>query len=210
MHSATSLERLNLSFMDGISDAAFTTEPSDQRNGFLAMGRALRYLDLTQSAVTDVTLVALSQHCRRLESIKLGSCSDITDAGNEALVRSCVNLRELDLNNCAALTDRGARAIGEFGRYLERLDLSWCLSLTDKAAVDLARGCERLQDLRLVWCTQLTDATIDAFADAIAHHSEQHNTVRGRVRLCLAGCKSVTAARAGAAFAQGIDVQVAA
>jgi hypothetical protein len=62
LRSTTDLQRLNLSFMD-ISDKAFTTEPSDQRNGFYAMGRALRAIDLTQSSITDASLFALAKHC---------------------------------------------------------------------------------------------------------------------------------------------------
>jgi hypothetical protein len=220
LRSVTALERLDLSFMDGISDAAFTTEPSDQRNGFYGMGRSLRRLDLTQAAITDVALSALARHCRQLESIKLGSCGEVTDAGIEALVSSCAGLRELDLTNCALVTDRGARALGAFGRRLERLDLSWCLNLTDKAAVDLARGCGRLQELRLVWCTQLTDAAVDAFVsvvrlqgsdsergDAGTDNSGGKTRRPGRcVRLVLAGCKGISPEKVAEARRRGLEI----
>lgn len=219
LRSVTALERLNLSFMDAISDAAFTTEPSDQRNGFYGMGRALRRLDLTQAAVTDVALSAIARHCRQLESVKLGSCGDVSDAGVEALVSSCANLRELDLTNCALVTDRGARALGAFGRRLERLDLSWCLNLTDKAVVDLARGCDRLREVRLVWCTQLTDAAVDAFVAAIRPQGGDDEPDTGRddgddktrrpgrrVQLHLTGCKGVSREKVEEARQRGLEI----
>ena len=146
-----------------ISDKAFTTEPSDQRNGFYAMGRALRAIDLTQSRITDATLFALAKHCPLLEEVKLCCCSGITDVGIEALVRSCRRLRALDMSNCALITDRGVGILGSYGHQLERLNLSWCMNITDKSIVDVAHGCRHLEEVLLVWCTQLSDASIDAF-----------------------------------------------
>ncbi|ETI33226.1 hypothetical protein, variant 1 [Phytophthora nicotianae] len=199
LRSATDLQRLNLSFMD-ITDKAFTTEPSDQRNGFYAMGRALRAIDLTQSSITDVTLFALAKHCPHLEEVKLSCCSEMTDVGIEALVRSCRRLRVLDLNNCALITDRGVGMIGAYGQQLERLNLSWCMNITDKSVVDIARGCENLQELLLVWCTQLTDASIDAFLPDDA-------TARTQVlKLNFSGCKGISAAHVKIARTKGLDI----
>ncbi|ETP03018.1 hypothetical protein F441_19964 [Phytophthora nicotianae CJ01A1] len=199
LRSATDLQRLNLSFMD-ITDKAFTTEPSDQRNGFYAMGRALRAIDLTQSSITDVTLFALAKHCPHLEEVKLSCCSEMTDVGIEALVRSCRRLRVLDLNNCALITDRGVGMIGAYGQQLERLNLSWCMNITDKSVVDIASGCENLQELLLVWCTQLTDASIDAFLPDDA-------TARTQVlKLNFSGCKGISAAHVKIARTKGLDI----
>ncbi|KAF1790529.1 Leucine-rich repeat domain, L domain-like [Phytophthora cactorum] len=117
LHACTSLK------------VAFTTEPSDQRNGFYAMGRALRAIDLTQSNITDATLFALAKHCPQLEEVKLSCCSEITDVGIEALVRSCRCLRTLDLNNCALVTDRGVAGLASprGNYYFEAPDciMSW-------------------------------------------------------------------------------------
>lgn len=202
MHSATNLERLNLSFMD-LTDAAFTTEPSDRRNGFYVMGRALRSLDLTQAHVTDVALAALSTHCRLLEDVKLSSCSEVTDVGVETLVRSCSRLRSLDLNNCGLVTDRGVGALGAYAHRLERVNLSWCLNITDKAIADVARGCERLEDAQFVWCTQLTDGAIDAFLEALARREA---STENRLQVHVTGCKGVTQRKIDEARDRGLCV----
>ncbi|KAG6957188.1 hypothetical protein JG687_00010145 [Phytophthora cactorum] len=204
LRSATDLQRLNLSFMD-ISDKAFTTEPSDQRNGFYAMGRALRAIDLTQSSITDATLFALAKHCPQLEEVKLSCCSEITDVGIEALVRSCRCLRTLDLNNCALVTDRGVGMIGAYGQRLERLNLSWCMNITDKSVVDVARGCEHLQEVLLVWCTQLTDASIDAFLPDEESTSEAVARAQG-LKLNFSGCKGISADHIEIARTKGLEI----
>ncbi|POM69248.1 RNI-like protein [Phytophthora palmivora] len=204
LRSATDLQRLNLSFMD-ISDNAFTTEPSDQRNGFYAMGRALRAIDLTQSSITDVTLFALAKHCPHLEEVKLSCCNEITDVGVEALVRSCTRLRALDLTNCALITDRGVGMIGVHGQKLERLNLSWCMNITDKSVVDVARGCEHLQEVLLVWCTQLTDASIDAFLPDAESTFEAATRAKG-LKLNFCGCKEISAAHIEEARKRGLEI----
>ncbi|GMF18099.1 unnamed protein product [Phytophthora fragariaefolia] len=188
-----------------ISDKAFTTEPSDQRNGFYAMGRALRAIDLTQSNITDVALFALAKHCPHLEEVKLSCCSKITDVGIESLVRSCRRLRVLDLNNCALVTDRGVGMIGAYGQQLERLNLSWCMNITDKSVADVARGCEHLQELLLVWCTQLTDASIDAFFPETESTSELARRARG-LKLNFSGCKGLSEAHIEDAREKGLVV----
>ncbi|TDH69026.1 hypothetical protein CCR75_009640 [Bremia lactucae] len=197
--SAIDLQYLNLSFMD-ITDKAFTTELSDQRNGFYAMGRALRAIDLTQSNITDFTLFALAKHCRYLEKVKLGHCSEITDVGIEALVSSCSHLRELDLTNCALISDRGVGMIGAYCQRLERLNLSWCLNITDKSVLCISRGCKNLQEVLLVWCTQLTDASIDAFL------SNDESTWLNNLKLNFSGCKGISAVRIENVCKKGLDI----
>ncbi|CAI5722890.1 unnamed protein product [Hyaloperonospora brassicae] len=208
LRSATDLQRLNLSFMD-ISDSAFTTEPSDQRNGFSAMGRALRAIDLTRSNITDATLFALAKHCPLLDDVKLSSCSGITDVGIEALVRSCRRLRKLNLTNCALITDRGAGMLGAYGQRLECLNLSWCMNITDKSVVDIARGCEELEEVLLMWCTQLTDASVDAFLPESTSTLESVAPGGKRLKLNLCGCKWISAARIETAREHGLEIVTA-
>ncbi|KAL7679773.1 putative endoplasmic reticulum vesicle transporter, leucine-rich repeat domain superfamily [Plasmopara halstedii] len=202
LRSATDLQRVNLSFIN-ISDKAFTTEPSDQRNGFYSMGRDLRAIDLTQSIITDLTLFVLAKHCPHLEELKLSCCSEITDVGVEALMRSCTRLRRLDLTNCAWLTDRGVAMIGTYGHQLRRLNMSWCMNITDKSVVDIARGCNHLQEVVLVWCTQLTGATIDAFLPDDESTSDRSKGVK----LNLCGCKGISRAHIDKARSKGLEIK---
>lgn len=183
------LQRLNLSFMD-ITDAAFTAldqhelaDPHEATSSRCAVGSSLRVIDLTHCKITDATLFALAKHCRRLEDVKLASCSEITDVGVEALLRACSYLRELDLRNCPLVMDRGVAAIGMHGKRLQRLNLSWCMNITDKCIGDLARGCEQLEELLLVWCTQLTDAALDAFISEAQRHRSVVINVSGCNRI---------------------------
>ncbi|CEG49216.1 F-box protein containing LRR [Plasmopara halstedii] len=178
LRSATDLQRVNLSFIN-ISDKAFTTEPSDQRNGFY------------------------TKHCPHLEELKLSCCSEITDVGVEALMRSCTRLRRLDLTNCAWLTDRGVAMIGTYGHQLRRLNMSWCMNITDKSVVDIARGCNHLQEVVLVWCTQLTGATIDAFLPDDESTSDRSKGVK----LNLCGCKGISRAHIDKARSKGLEIK---
>ncbi|CAH0493254.1 unnamed protein product [Peronospora farinosa] len=204
LRSTTDLQRINLSFMD-ISDKAFTTEPSDQSNGFYAMGRVLRAIDLTQSSVTDATLFALAKHCPLLEEVKLSCCNGITDVGIEALVRSCRRLRVLDMNNCALVTDRGVSMLGTYGQQLECLNLSWCMNITDKSIVDVAQGCKKLKELLLVWCTQLTDASIDAFLPKTRSTLKTTRRVKD-LKVNISGCKRISVFHLEEARRMGLDI----
>jgi F-box and leucine-rich repeat protein 2/20 len=177
------LERLTLSFMD-LSDAAFLVDPLDaSASPRSVLPRTLRVVDLTQSRITDRTILALASQCRYLEEVKLSHCVDVTDTGIETLTIACPRLRTLDLNNCGLVTDRGVALLGSHGKQLEAVNLSWCMNMTDKGVVDLVRGCEKLRQLKLVWCTQLTDVTMEA---VLAMASSRGMTLH------LSGCKAIT------------------
>ncbi|KAF1330846.1 Rni-like protein, partial [Globisporangium splendens] len=200
LRSATNLQRLNLSFMDA-TDEAFTVDPqADHVNGFYAMGKELRVLDLTHCKITDAALLSMARYCRQLEEMKLSSCDKVTDIGVEALVSSCANLRELDLNNCGFVTDRGISAVGLHGKRLERLNLSWCMNITDKCIVDLARGCSHLKEILLVWCTQLTDASLDALMTL---------DNKADLKIHLSGCKGVSKSKIAEARRVGLQIVAA-
>uniref|UniRef100_K3XAC8 F-box/LRR-repeat protein 15-like leucin rich repeat domain-containing protein n=1 Tax=Globisporangium ultimum (strain ATCC 200006 / CBS 805.95 / DAOM BR144) TaxID=431595 RepID=K3XAC8_GLOUD len=200
LRSATNLQRLNLSFMD-VTDEAFTADTqADHVNGFYAMGKELRVLDLTHCKITDEALLSMARYCRQLEEMKLSSCDKVTDVGVEALVSSCANLRELDLNNCGFVTDRGISAVGLHGKRLERLNLSWCMNITDKCIVDLARGCSHLKEILLVWCTQLTDASLDALMTL---------EKKTDLKIHLSGCKGISKSKIMEARRAGVQIVAA-
>ncbi|GLE03751.1 hypothetical protein PINS_up012653 [Pythium insidiosum] len=190
LRSARDLRHVTLSFME-LTDAAFLDASTP-----LSLPRGLLTIDLTQSRVTDETLVALASQCRALEQVKLSYCLEITDVGLEALVSACPRIRQLDLNNCGLLTDRGVATLGVHGQQLEAVNLSWCMNMTDKGVVDLVQGCARLRQLKLVWCTQLTDVTLRAVAA----------TRRPAMTLHLSGCKGVSPSSVTHARAVGVEV----
>jgi hypothetical protein len=70
--------------------------------GMLGLKRCsqLQYLDVPQSAVTDVGLIALITHCRRVTYINVEGCVGITDVSLTALPELSKGLTHLYLHGC--------------------------------------------------------------------------------------------------------------
>lgn len=80
--------------------------------------------------LTDLSLMALSQHNQQLNTLEVSGCRNFTDIGFQALARNC--------------------------KYLERMDLEECSQITDLTLAHLAIGCPSLEKLVSCHLKQVT------------------------------------------------------
>jgi hypothetical protein len=104
----------------------------------------LRCIDFERATwVTDATLVVVAQHCRLLESITVGGCTQLTDAGVCALIAKVGStLLSISVGCCYLLTDESVLAIA---RSCPNLVSVFCPpNASDAAVAKLAEGCPNL------------------------------------------------------------------
>ncbi|KAJ6515727.1 hypothetical protein C8R45DRAFT_957430 [Mycena sanguinolenta] len=147
-HKADNLRILDLSFIDGITDAAI--EGIVDHAGFL---QHLRLSGCKQ--LTDRTLESLCKLGVHLDVLVLTHVSNITDTGIVKLARACSNLRCVDVGFCRNLTDMSVICLAEL-RGIRRLSLVRVHKLTDMAVFALAEHAVDLERLNLSYCDRLT------------------------------------------------------
>ena len=135
---------------------AFLTAKGPQLTGFL----------ITNSPRFDeACMLALLEHCTKLEELKLSEIGKLTDSWLKDLYQLTL-LRSLTLSRSVeSLTDQPVvELLGKIGARLEHLDLSGNDELTDVLLRDgIGRNCTSLQRLALSGVTQLTDEGAAAF-----------------------------------------------
>ncbi|KAJ7276559.1 hypothetical protein B0H12DRAFT_1085928 [Mycena haematopus] len=147
-HKADNLRILDLSFIDGITDAAI--------EGIVDHATALQHLRLSGcKQLTDRTLESLCKLGVHLDVLILTHVSNITDHGIVKLARACSNLRCVDVGFCRNLTDMSVSCLAEL-RGIRRLSLVRVHKLTDMAVFALAEHAVDLERLNLSYCDRLT------------------------------------------------------
>ena len=149
----------------------------------------LTELDLSQCrALTDRALLALSQSCTQLQTLKLhgnGPCTHtgggIYDAGVIAV--ACPSITKLDLNSCK-ITDAAVFAIAHNCPLLTDLDIGGIRlqeeeKISCNAILTLARACPALQALRMYQNRNVDDNAAAVLAPALSNLRH----------LCLNGCE---------------------
>ncbi|KAF7355463.1 hypothetical protein MSAN_01463100 [Mycena sanguinolenta] len=166
-HKADNLRILDLSFIDGITDAAI--EGIVDHAGFL---QHIRLSGCKQ--LTDRTLESLCKLGVHLDVLVLTHVSNVTDTGIVKLARACSNLRCVDVGFCRNLTDMSVICLAEL-RGIRRLSLVRVHKLTDMAGTSffkrivdsfhlvcfstvfaLAEHAVDLERLNLSYCDRLT------------------------------------------------------
>ncbi|KAF8195713.1 hypothetical protein K438DRAFT_1826393 [Mycena galopus ATCC 62051] len=146
-HKADNLRLLDLSFIDGITDAAIEG----------IVNHAPKIQDLRLSGckqLTDRSLESISKLGVHLDVLMLTHLSNITDHGIVKISR-CSNLRCVDLGFCRNLTDMAVFCLAEL-RGIRRLSLVRVHKLTDMAVFALAEHAVDLERLNLSYCDRLT------------------------------------------------------
>eukprot|EP00899_Mesostigma_viride_P000758 jgi/Mesvir1/10683/Mv13774-RA.1 len=169
LQGCTGLEMLRLSgIRAGLSDLALTMAGDSCKN--------LRVLDLVScrgcfspqllekmaphlgalevldgfgcDAVTDGSLLALAQHCRRLRDVDVSQCN-VGNMGVTALASHCRSLVVLNLSACYGVSDVGVAVVGETCSQLRELDLSYCGWVSREGVASVLSKCKKLQRLDL-------------------------------------------------------------
>eukprot|EP00899_Mesostigma_viride_P024747 jgi/Mesvir1/5457/Mv15512-RA.1 len=169
------LKTLNLSMCRGFTDAGISMAGdsckrlqrlvlSGCRGCFTARGLAamashlgaLVSLDAGEcDAVTDVSVVALANHCPRLRFVVMSSCN-VGDEGVAALARHCA-LVSLRVMHCNGVTDASLLAIGEHCGQLGELRVAGCKGVTVPAAMALLPKCKGLSVVDILCSPQIPE-----------------------------------------------------
>jgi hypothetical protein len=133
----------------------------------------LQHLDLSNMAVTRISLKTMVERIEKLKSISLQRCSNIGENGlwwvlkslrslqsinvadSRRLTGQCFfqapgTLKEVFMSDCHHLTDKGVNLLSDRCPNLETIDISKCPNLTGEALSALTKNCRKLKKLRFV------------------------------------------------------------
>ncbi|KAJ7765037.1 hypothetical protein DFH07DRAFT_811215 [Mycena maculata] len=147
-HTADNLRILDLSFINGLTDAAI--------EGIVSHAPKIQHLRLSGcKLLTDRALESICQLGDHLDVLMLAHVANITDRGVVKLARACTNLRCVDVGFCRLLTDMSVFCLAEL-RGIRRLSLVRVHKMTDIALFALAEHALDLERLNLSYCDRLT------------------------------------------------------
>ncbi|KAJ7638990.1 hypothetical protein FB45DRAFT_827665 [Roridomyces roridus] len=147
-HKADNLRILDLSFINGITDAAI--------EGIVSHAPKIQHLQLSGcKLLTDRALESICKLGHHLDVLMLAHVGEITDRGVVKLARACTNLRCVDVGFCRRLTDMSVFCLAEL-RGIRRLSLVRVHKMTDIALFALAEHALDLERLNLSYCDRLT------------------------------------------------------
>ncbi|XP_074726008.1 F-box and leucine-rich repeat protein 13 [Strix uralensis] len=127
----------------------------------------LQDLNLSEcQGLNDESMRLISEGCRALLYLNL-SYTDITDGTLRLLSSSFPNLQYLSLAHCRKFTDKGLLYLGT-GKGCHKLiylDLSGCIQISVDGFRNIARGCSGIQDLLINKMPTLTDRCIQVLVE---------------------------------------------
>jgi hypothetical protein len=111
----------------------------------------LRYLKVESQYITDESMLALTQSCRKLVHLELAASARITDATVGYLENTCTSLEHLSLENCHGVSDSALKKVLTKCLGLRELSLANTvqedgISLHPDAGEDLRRASESITD----------------------------------------------------------------
>ncbi|KAJ7180269.1 hypothetical protein C8R43DRAFT_972447 [Mycena crocata] len=147
-HKADNLRILDLSFINGLTDAAI--------EGIVNHAPKIQHLQLSGcKQLTDRSLESICKLGDRLDVLMLAHVANITDRGVVKLACACTNLRCVDVGFCVKLSDMSVMCLAEL-RGIRRLSLVRVPKLTDIGLFALAEHALDLERLNLSYCDRLT------------------------------------------------------
>ncbi|OQR98394.1 hypothetical protein THRCLA_06726 [Thraustotheca clavata] len=129
----------------------------------------LRELNLCDTAMEDIVLVAIARNCHQLTTLHLSKCTRLTDIAIEAIASSLFALKHLNLSYCTHLTNKACVALAATRIELSYLDLSGNPNLTDDGLLALVRGCSLLAEVRLKGCERLSEECLRQCASLLPY-----------------------------------------
>lgn len=166
------LRHLNLSFVDEMTDDAFSNLP-DYRAPIRTLSphpvKSAEYVAPDNSAATAEE-VAHGTHFKRKRTVSRHSSlqilhlakSRITDKGMFKMA-FFPDLKEIHLQWCSSITDAGITALVTNCPHLEVVDLKSC-SITDISLGLIGRESKQLRYLDVSWCSNITDRGIQSLS----------------------------------------------
>ncbi|NXK50702.1 DRC6 protein, partial [Chauna torquata] len=127
----------------------------------------LQDLNLSEcQELNNESMRLISEGCRALLYLNL-SYTNITNGTLQLFSRSFPNLQYLSLAHCRKFTDKGLQYLGSGTgcHKLIYLDLSGCVQISVDGFRNIANGCSRIQDLLINEMPTLTDGCIQALVE---------------------------------------------
>ncbi|XP_063998627.1 LOW QUALITY PROTEIN: F-box and leucine-rich repeat protein 13 [Pogoniulus pusillus] len=153
------LQDLNLSECQGLSDESMR---------LISEGcRALLYLNLSHTDITDRTLRLLPSSFPNLQHLSLSHCRKFTEKGLLYLSsgKGCHKLRYLDLSGCIQISVDGFRNIAKGCSGIQDLLLNKMPALTDRCIQALVEKCQQIMSIVFLDSPHLSDTTFKALAE---------------------------------------------
>jgi len=153
------LEHLSLSHCREVSDAAVRRVAESCPR--------LQFVNLSNTDITDATVVSMCNRCPILKRVFLGGCIDLTDETVLAIAERLPGLTHICLGGITAITSSAVEILASKCHELEYIDLNCCYIVSDATVMKLTEHCSKLRDLRVGGCRNLTDASISAVAEKL-------------------------------------------
>jgi hypothetical protein len=139
LHNKNSLKTLKLGGCRNVDDSSFISFCINTKN--------LEFIDLSNSKITNASLIEISVNCLNLKILKLLECFDITDIGCTAIIKNCLKLEILDLHGCVMISDLTLLRMGKYSMNLKILEATGCEKFTILGLRKLFKNCLLLEDL---------------------------------------------------------------
>lgn len=166
------LRHLNLSFVDEMTDDAFSNLP-DYRTPLRNLSPHL--VKSTQHVAPDTSEatteeVANGTHFKRMRTVSRHSSLQILHLAKSRITDKAMfkmaffpDLKEVHLQWCSSITDAGITALVTNCPHLEVVDLKSC-SITDISLGLIGRESKQLRHLDVSWCSNITDRGIQSLS----------------------------------------------
>jgi hypothetical protein len=135
----------------------------------LANCAGLQVLNARDTAITDTSIVAISQNYRGLRELRLGRKYEnndhfLTDASLHALSLRCKDLQSLHIYNCRDMTESALITLTQSCKGLRELKLIECRAPSDALILAVAQNCTGIEKLRMTACKGVSTAAFTALA----------------------------------------------
>lgn len=176
LFASQALDSMNISYSSSICSFDFVYKCQN-----------LRILNLSDCQhLTDAILIEISNHCKKLESIRVAYNEGISHHGVSAIAVQNRSLNHLSIYKCNMhnFTSEGfIDVIQKINKHVEILNFGFCPRImTDVMMYHLGVNCKRLQKLNLADSYFLTDQGVALLASSCIHICD----------LDLYGCTQVT------------------
>lgn len=154
-----------------------------------------RSRDIGMYEPCDKAYIAISEHCKQIQSLHLSNLRNVSDSALVALSHGCEKLQELHVARCKGITPAGIACLVRRCRKVRVLDLNEC-AVNDEAVVNVALSCPDLRELHMNHAPLVSDAALQALGEHCAELSVidcSHNSLTTSVGVsALAeGCKKL-------------------
>ena len=142
------LEHVDLGWCSAVSDVAIRRVAESCP--------LLQYANLSDTKITDATVVCLCSRCPMLKRLFFGRCYRLTDAAVLAVAEGLPGLTHIDLYHITAITSSAVETLASKCRELEHIDLAYCSNVSDVTLAKIAQHCPKLEELRVYECGAVT------------------------------------------------------